>query len=174
MSMTPPGTFTVTVTISDDDTSTTVTNTVTVTAPTPVLAPAIALVDQLVAARKIPRDFGNVLKAELAAAQGLIDRGKNATATMLLKAVVLELDLLVRLRQVSAADVAPLRTPAHAGDLDAALAGQTEEPSRGGRAVRGHRVDRFAARGRDGQRDLRQIPRLVAARLRQRLEIARQ
>ena len=51
-----------------------------------------------------------MLKAELAAAQVLIDRGKNAAAALLLKAVVVELDLLVRLRQVSAADVAPLRT----------------------------------------------------------------
>jgi hypothetical protein len=73
------------------------------------LAPAIALVDQLVANRKISRDVGNVLKAELAAAQQLISRGKNAVASLLLKATVIELDLLVRLRVVPAADVAPLR-----------------------------------------------------------------
>jgi len=104
------GVYTVTVTIADDDTSGSVTNTVTVNAVTPVLAPAIALVDQLVASRKISRDVGNVLKAELAAAQQLINRGKNAAASLLLKATVIELDLLVRLRVVSAADVAPLRS----------------------------------------------------------------
>jgi hypothetical protein len=104
------GVYTVTVTIADDDTSGSVTNTVTVNAVTPVLAPALALVDQLVASRKISRDVGNVLKAELGAAQQLINRGKNAAASLLLKATVIELDLLVRLRVVSAADVAPLRS----------------------------------------------------------------
>jgi DNA/RNA endonuclease G (NUC1) len=103
------GVFTVTVTITDDDSSASVTNTVTVTAPAPALAAAIAQVDQLVAAHKIPRDVGIVLKAELAAAQELINRGKNAAAIVLLKATVVELDLLVRLRTVSAADIAPLR-----------------------------------------------------------------
>ncbi|MEO8062018.1 MAG: DNA/RNA non-specific endonuclease [Pseudomonadota bacterium] len=103
------GTFRVTVTIADDDSSASVSNTVTVIAPTPLLAPAIALVDQLVATRKISRDLGNVLKAELAAAQELINRGKNAAAVLLMKATVIELDLLVRLRVMSATDVAPLR-----------------------------------------------------------------
>jgi len=103
------GTFTVTVTISDDDTSSSVTNTVTVNAATPVLAPAIALVDQLVASRALPRDVGTVLKAELGAAQDLLNRGKTAAAIVVLKATVLELDLLVRLRVVSATNVAPLR-----------------------------------------------------------------
>ncbi|HLA72999.1 MAG TPA: DNA/RNA non-specific endonuclease [Steroidobacteraceae bacterium] len=103
------GTYIVAVTIADDDTSSSVTNTVTVNAVSPVLAPAIALVDQLVASRKISRDVGKVLKAELAAAQALINRGKNAAASLLLKATVIEIDLLVRLRVVAAADVAPLR-----------------------------------------------------------------
>ena len=104
------GTYTVTVTIADDDTASSVTNTVTVNAVSPVLASAIALVDQLVASRKISRDLGNVLKAELAAAQALINRGKNAAASLLLKATVIEIDLLVRLRVVSAVNVAPLRS----------------------------------------------------------------
>jgi DNA/RNA endonuclease G (NUC1) len=104
------GTFTVTVTIFDDDGNASVSNTVTVTAPTPALAPAIAQVDQLVVTRKISRDVGRVLKAELGAAQALIDRGRNAAASLLLRATVIEIDLLVRLRVVAAADVAPLRS----------------------------------------------------------------
>ncbi len=85
------------------------TYTVTVTAPPPALSQANALIDQLVANRKISRDFGNLLKAQVATAQGFIDKGKNAAATATLKIVVLELDLLVQLRQLTAADVAPLR-----------------------------------------------------------------
>ena len=103
------GTFTVTVTVADDDTQTSSTHTVTVTAPPPALSQANPLIDQLVANRKISRDLGNLLKAEVATAQGFIDKGKNAAATATLKVVVLELDLLVQLRQVKAADVAPLR-----------------------------------------------------------------
>ena len=48
-----------------------------------------------------------MLKAEVIAAQMLIDRGNNPAATLLLKALVTEIDLLVRLRVVKAADVAP-------------------------------------------------------------------
>jgi DNA/RNA endonuclease G (NUC1) len=103
------GTFTVTVTIADDDTSTSVSNQVTVTALAPVLAPAIALVEQLVAARSITRELGNVLKAQLSVAQELINRGKYAAAKLVLYATVAELDLLVRLRVISAAAAAPLR-----------------------------------------------------------------
>ncbi len=106
---TAAGTYTVTVTVADDDTQTSSTHLVTVTAPPPALSQANALIDQLVANRKISRDFGNLLKAQVATAQGFIDKGKNAAATATLKIVVLELDLLVQLRQLTAADVAPLR-----------------------------------------------------------------
>ena len=107
------GTFTVTVTVADDDTQTSNTHTATVTAPPPPPGPdltqAYPLIDQLVANRKISRDFGNLLKAQIGAAKNYVDQGKNAAAVGYLKIVVLELDLLVQLRQVKAADVAPLR-----------------------------------------------------------------
>src|SRR5262249_10134645 len=77
--------------------------------PGPNLSQAYPLIDQLVANRKISRDFGNLLKSQVGAAQGYIDKGKNAAAVAYLKVVVLELDLLVQLRQGKAADVSPLR-----------------------------------------------------------------
>ena len=53
--------------------------------------------------------MGSLLKAEVIAAQVLIGRGNMTAANRLLRAVVAQLDLLVRLRVVTAADVAPLR-----------------------------------------------------------------
>ncbi len=103
------GTFTVTVTVADDDTSSSATHTVTVTSLAAQLTPALALIDQLVASGRLPRAVGNLLKAEIRAAQDLIDRGKTAAARTLLRAIVLEIDVLVRLRVMTAADAAPLR-----------------------------------------------------------------
>jgi DNA/RNA endonuclease G (NUC1) len=107
------GTFTVTVTIADDDTETSTSHTATVTqppAPGPDLSQAHVLIDQLVANRKISRDFGRLMKAQVSEAQGYIGQGKNPQAVSVLKIVVLELDLLVQFRQITAADAAPLRT----------------------------------------------------------------
>jgi DNA/RNA endonuclease G (NUC1) len=108
------GTFTVTVTIADDDTETSTVHTVTVTQPPPPPGPdlsqAFPLIEQLVANRKISRDFGNLLKAQVTDAQNYIRQGKNASASSVLRIVVLELDLLVQFRQITAADAAPLRT----------------------------------------------------------------
>lgn len=104
------GTYTVTVTIADDDASASSTHTVTVTAPPqPALAPALALVEQLVASGKLSRGLGLLLRAEITAAQELINRGRIPAARTLLRAIVVEIDLLVRLRVLSAADAAPLR-----------------------------------------------------------------
>ena len=59
------GTFPVTVTVADDDTETSTVHTVTVTQPPPPPGPdlsqAFTLIDQLVANRKISRDFGNLM-----------------------------------------------------------------------------------------------------------------
>ena len=104
------GAFTVTVTIADDDTSSSDAHTVIVAQPAPGLAAALPLIDQLVAARKISPAVGTLFKAQVIAAQRLIARGNNPPAVVLLKALVVQIDLLVRLRQVTAADVAPLRT----------------------------------------------------------------
>ena len=103
------GTFTVTVTIADDDTSSSTTHTVTVNAPAPALAAALSLVDQLVAGGRISQGLGIVLKSEIAAAQELINRGRPAAARTLLRAIVVEIDVLVRLRVLTATDAAPLR-----------------------------------------------------------------
>jgi len=107
------GTFPVTVTIADDDTQTSTVHTATVTQPPPPPGPdlsqAFPLIEQLVANRKISRDFGNLLKSQVTDAQNYIRLGKNASASSVLRIVVLELDLLVQFRQVTAADVAPLR-----------------------------------------------------------------
>jgi DNA/RNA endonuclease G (NUC1) len=103
------GTFTVTVTIADDDSSSSTTHTVTVNSPAATLAPALALVDQMIASGKIPRGLGLVLKTEIAAAQELLNRGRTAAARTLLRAIVVEIDVLVRLRVLTAANAAPLR-----------------------------------------------------------------
>jgi DNA/RNA endonuclease G (NUC1) len=106
---TAAGSYTVSIDIADDDSSATGTHTVTVIQPAPGLAAALPLIDQLIATRKISRGVGCLLKAEVIAAQVLIGRGNVAAANQLLRAAVAQLDLLVRLRVVKAADVAPLR-----------------------------------------------------------------
>ena len=103
------GLYTVAVSIADDDATTTVLHAVTVTQPAPGLAAALPLIDQLVATGKIGRAAGAVLKAEVVAAQRLVDRGNNRAAVVVLRTMVAEIDILLRLRVVSAADVAPLR-----------------------------------------------------------------
>jgi DNA/RNA endonuclease G (NUC1) len=101
--------YTVTVTVADDDTSASGTHSVTVAQAAPALADALKLIDKLVADRKISRGLGAVLKAEVDAAQKLIAKGNNRGAKSILHCVIGELDFLVRLRVVKAADVAPLR-----------------------------------------------------------------
>jgi DNA/RNA endonuclease G (NUC1) len=104
------GTYTVSVDIADDDASVSGIHTVTVTQPAPGLAAALPLIDQLIATGKMPRSVGIVMKAEIIAAQVLIGRGNQPAAKAILRGLVVQIDLLVRLRVVKAADVAPLRT----------------------------------------------------------------
>jgi PKD repeat protein len=107
------GTYTVTVNIADDDASGVTTQTVTVnevSLPDAELDAAFPLIDQLVARRKISRDFGNFLKGQVNEAQDHLDRGNTNAAVMWLRVIVGELDLLVRFRQLTPADAAPLRT----------------------------------------------------------------
>jgi DNA/RNA endonuclease G (NUC1) len=101
--------YTVTVTIADDDSSTARTHSVTVTQPTTGLSEAIRMIDELVASRKMSREVAVCIKAHVRAAQRLIDRGNNRAAKTLLRALVSEIDFLVRIRMLKAADVAPLR-----------------------------------------------------------------
>lgn len=102
--------YTVTVTIADDDTSASATHSVTVAQTTTGLADAFKLIDKLVADRKINKCLGVMLKAEVDAARKLIAKGNNRGAMTVLRALVSELDFLVRMRMVKSADVAPLRT----------------------------------------------------------------
>ena len=107
------GTYTVTVNIADDDAAGSTTQTVTVnevSAPVAELDAAFPLIDQLVASRKISRDFGNFLKGQVNQTQDQLDRGNTNAAVMWLRVLVGELDLLVRFRQLTPADAAPLRT----------------------------------------------------------------
>jgi DNA/RNA endonuclease G (NUC1) len=101
--------FTVTVTIADDDSTTSRTHSVTVVQQTAGLGEAIRMIDQLVAERKMARDIGTCLKAQVAAAQRLIDRGNNRAAKTALRLLVSEIDFLARIRVFRASDVAPLR-----------------------------------------------------------------
>jgi hypothetical protein len=82
---------------------------VTVNPPAPGLAAALPLIDGLVAAGKISRPVGVLLKAQVIAAQVLIGRGNEQAGRVVVRSILAQLDLLVRLRTVSAADVAPLR-----------------------------------------------------------------
>ena len=103
------GSFTATVQISDGLLSGSASATVTVQSPSQVVQSAIGLVDGLVAAGKLDRVSGAVLKVELALAKAAFDRGDIAGGKLILKAVVAEIDALVTLRRLSAADAAPLR-----------------------------------------------------------------
>jgi DNA/RNA endonuclease G (NUC1) len=101
--------YTVTVTVADDDTSVSRTHSVTVAQTSTGLADALKLIDKLVAERKIHKCLGVMLKAEVDAARKLIAKGNNRGAMTVLRTLVSELDFLVRMRMVKAADVAPLR-----------------------------------------------------------------
>jgi hypothetical protein len=107
---TAAGTFTVTVQISDGSATAATSQTVTVIAAAQGVQNAIALVDQLVAAGKLSRILGMVLKVELTLAKVEIGRGHPAAAVVALQAVVVELDVLAQLGVLPAADAAPLRT----------------------------------------------------------------
>jgi hypothetical protein len=82
---------------------------VTVNQASPGLAAALPLIDQLVAARKISREVGALFRAQVIAAQVLKGRGNDAGARIVIRALLAQIDLLVRWRVVTAADVAPLR-----------------------------------------------------------------
>ena len=106
---TAAGSYPVSIQIADDDGSATTAHTVTVEQPAPALGQALTLIDQLIAGGKMPRAIGIAFKAQVIAAQVLIGRGNLPAARLVLRATVAEIDLLVRLRVLKAADVATLR-----------------------------------------------------------------
>ena len=104
------GSYTVTFTLADDDDAVPSAHVLTVVEPPPTLAAALPLIDELVASHAIGFGVGAAWKAQVLAAQRLIERGNEPAAKAIVRALVLQIDLLVRLRQVAAADVAPLRS----------------------------------------------------------------
>jgi PKD repeat protein len=106
---TVPGTYVVTVSIADDDVTATRTHTVTVSPAPQPLTSAKALVDQLVAANKLSRITGALLKAQITTVEFQLARGLDLLAAISLRAVIGEIDLLVAVGRLSAADAAPLR-----------------------------------------------------------------
>jgi len=145
------GTFTVTVTVADDDSSVSGTHSVTVVATVPEpetvdLSPALGLIDQLVSARKISRDFGNLLKAQVRSAQQLVDQDKLCAAKMTLNTVLMSVDLLVRFRQITAADAAPLRTflQQAIADISELHAAQLARPAKAKFGKHGHRQPHYS------------------------------
>jgi hypothetical protein len=103
------GVFTVTVSIADGLATASRTQTVTVFSPAQGIQDAIGMIDQLLAARRISPLVGAVLKIELTQAKLELNRGRPAAAAEILRLVVGEIDLLVRVRAFPAADAAPLR-----------------------------------------------------------------
>jgi chitodextrinase len=102
------GVYPVTIRVADDDAATESTHHVTVTEADAGLAAALPLIDELVATRKISRSVGILLKAQVIAAQVLIGRGNEPAARIVIRSLLAQIDLLVRLRVVTPADVAPL------------------------------------------------------------------
>ncbi len=106
---TAAGTYPVSISIADDDASGQNAHSVTVNQPAPTLAQAIPLIDQLVATRKISPAIGVLLKAQVIAAQVFYGRGNDESGDIIVRSLILQVDLMVRFRAVTAADVAPLR-----------------------------------------------------------------
>jgi YVTN family beta-propeller protein len=104
-----PGAFTVTVHVSDDDAAGTRAGTVNVISSSQGIQNAIALVNQLVADHKLNRLGGTALKVQLAVARTMVDRGRERVAVIELRAVLAQLEILVRLQHISAVDSSPLR-----------------------------------------------------------------
>jgi DNA/RNA endonuclease G (NUC1) len=145
------GTYSVVVSIADDDASASGTHTLIVTSvvePEPGidLSQGLVLIDQLVAARKISRDFGNLMKGQVRSAQQLADQDKYCAAVMMLQTVQMEVDLLVRFRQITSADAAPLRgflqqaiTQLHQAKAAAEAAARAAKASKGKKSSHGRR-----------------------------------
>jgi hypothetical protein len=104
------GVFAVNVQVSDDDTTSEATQTVTVISHAQAVQDALALVDSLVAAGKLDRGTARLLQLELGLAALALRSGQPIAADLALRAVMAELDILVRIRRLSTTDAAPLRT----------------------------------------------------------------
>lgn len=104
------GVYTVSVTISDGEGSSTRTQTVTVTAvPASSLSAAKAQVDQLLAAGKLSAAAAASLKVQLTLAERLLANGNTTLAAVTLRAILVQIDVLVALTPLQASDVTALR-----------------------------------------------------------------
>lgn len=104
------GVYTVTATVADDDASSSLTQSVTVTAQAPSqLATAKAEVDRLLQAGKIVGLSAVSLKSQLTVAERLLASGNNTLAGITLRAVLVQIDVLVALTPLQSADVTALR-----------------------------------------------------------------
>ena len=103
------GTFTVTVRVSDDDATSSRTATVTVLTPAQGVANAIALVDALADVGKVDAGNANSLRVKLDGARRSLAATNTSAALGKLRALLNELDALVRSGRLSDADAQPLR-----------------------------------------------------------------
>ncbi len=104
------GVFAVNLQVADDDTTSEATQTVTVISHAQAVQDTLALVDALVAAGKLDRGTARLLQLELGITALALRSGQPIAAELALRAIVAELDLLARIRRLSAADATPLRT----------------------------------------------------------------
>jgi DNA/RNA endonuclease G (NUC1) len=103
------GAFTVTVAVSDDHATTTASQTVTVISQAQAVRNAIALIELLSVSGEIRRNVAVLLDAQLDVAASALDAGQPIVALAVLDAVLIELDVFARLRQIPATDAQMLR-----------------------------------------------------------------
>jgi hypothetical protein len=108
---TAAGAFTVTVSVSDGNLVSTRTQTVAVISRAQATRSVIAQVDRFAAAGAILRSVATVLDTQLDTAARAFDAGNPAAGATLLRTFLVQLDTMVRLRQISAANAAVLRAP---------------------------------------------------------------
>jgi DNA/RNA endonuclease G (NUC1) len=106
---TAAGTFTVTVNVGDGEAVSGSSQAVVVLTPAQGTQRAKDLVAQLLARGLIGRGAAISLTAELEVTRQLLERGRDPAAAVVLRAVQLELDALVRSGRLASADAAPLR-----------------------------------------------------------------
>jgi DNA/RNA endonuclease G (NUC1) len=104
------GTFTVTVRVSDDDVTTSRSATVIVLSPSQAIGNAIGLVDALADDGKIDAGTANSLRVKLEGAGRSLDDANTTAALGKLRALLNELEALVRSDRLSETDAQPLRT----------------------------------------------------------------
>ena len=104
-----PGMFTVTVRVSDDDATPSRTAAVTVMTAAQAVGSAIALLDALVADGKIDAGNANSLRTKLESARAALERDNDTAASGKLRALLTELQAMVRSDRLTPEEVEALR-----------------------------------------------------------------